>query len=69
VDRFEVQDIMDLLGLIFQKLTQLAGGSELLPLLVFCVLVVLLGLGVGMGAMRLIRGPRSAPEAGAEQSG
>jgi len=60
---------MDLLGLIFQKLTQLAGGSELLPLLVFCVLVVLLGLGLGVAAMRLIRGPRSTPEAGVEQSG
>jgi len=46
---------MDILGAIFQKLTQLGGGSEFLPLLVFCVLLVLLGLAVGLAVMRLVR--------------
>ncbi|MFW6157034.1 MAG: hypothetical protein ACOC7J_06925 [Armatimonadota bacterium] len=53
-----------ILGSIFQTLTRIGGGSELVPLLVFCVFVVLVGLGLGMGAMRLLR-PRetqSKPE-------
>jgi hypothetical protein len=44
-----------ILGSIFQTLTRIGGGSELVPLLAFCVFVVLVGLGLGMGAMRLFR--------------
>jgi hypothetical protein len=46
---------MDVLGSVFQALTKLGGGSELVPLIVFCVVVVLLGLALGLGAMRLLR--------------
>ncbi|MGI5818488.1 MAG: hypothetical protein ACOX9R_10390 [Armatimonadota bacterium] len=58
---------MDILGAIFQKLTQLGGGSEFLPLLLFCIVLVLLGLGLGIAVMRLIRRGSTDPEA--EQSG
>jgi hypothetical protein len=47
---------MDLLGQIFRSLTELGGGSELVPLVVFCVVLVLIGLVLGLGAMRLLRG-------------
>jgi cytochrome bd-type quinol oxidase subunit 1 len=58
---------MDVLGSIFQTLTKLGGGSELVPLIVFCVVLVLLGLALGLGIMRFIR--RSPVEPEAEQSG
>lgn len=59
---------MDLLGSIFQALTKLGGGSELVPLLVFCVFLVVVGLALGLGVMRLIRRPGSSPEAEADNS-
>ena len=52
----------DLLGQAFGVLTRLGGGSELVPLLSFCVLLVLVGLGLGLAAMRLfgrLRAPRA----------
>lgn len=44
----------ELLGQAFGALTRLGGGSELVPLVGFCVLVVLVGLGLGLGIMRLL---------------
>ncbi len=61
--------MIELLGTIFQALTKLGGGSELVPLLVFCVFLVAVGLGVGLGIMRLIRRPAAAEQPGADQSG
>lgn len=52
----------DILGAIFQTLTNLGGGSELVPLIVFCVVLVLLGLAVGVGVMRLLRRGSTEPE-------
>ncbi len=60
--------MIDVLGAAFQKLTQLGGGSELVPLLVFCVVLVLLGLGVGIGIMRALACLRSSPEPDSEDS-
>ena len=51
------------LGWLFQTLTKLGGGSELVPLLVFCVFVVLVGLGLGVLGMRLVRGKGSPDDA------
>lgn len=48
--------IMDeMLGTAFQALARIGGGSEVVPLVVFCVVLVLLGLGIGLAAMRLLR--------------
>ena len=58
----------DLLGTIFQALTKVGGGSELVPLLVFCLFLVAAGLGLGLGVMRLIRRPAPANEPDADQS-
>jgi hypothetical protein len=58
----------DLLGTIFQALTNLGGGSELVPLLVFCVFLVAAGLGLGLGVMRLLRRPGPSAEAEADGS-
>ncbi len=60
---------MELLGNIFQTLTKLGGGSELVPLLVFCLFLVAVGLGVGTGVMRLLRLGRGKSDADAEQAG
>jgi hypothetical protein len=45
----------EILGAAFRALVQAGGGSELVPLVVFCIVLVLLGLGLGVAAMRLIR--------------
>jgi hypothetical protein len=55
--------MIDLLGAAFRKLTQVGGGSEVVPLIAFCVLVVLLGLGLGLAAMRLLNRFRSSSDA------
>jgi len=52
----------DILGTIFQALTKVGGGSELVPLIAFSLFVVLVGLGLGLGAMRLIRRPAAQSE-------
>lgn len=59
---------MDLLGSIFRKLTELGGGSELVPLLTFCVFLVVLGLALGLAVTRLLRFGRPGSDVGAEQS-
>jgi len=51
-----------ILGSIFQALTKVGGGSEVVPLLAFCLFLVLVGLGLGLGTMRLIRKPRAQTE-------
>ena len=45
----------DLLGEIFRALTELGGGSEMAPLIAFCVMLVLLGLGLGLIATKMLR--------------
>ena len=60
---------MDLLGSIFQTLTKLGGGSELVPLLAFCVFLVVVGLALGLGAMRLLPLGQRKPDTEAEQTG
>ena len=59
---------MDVLGKIFQVLTNLGGGSEIVPLLVLCIFLVAAGVGLGLGIMRLIRRPTAAPETGSDRS-
>ena len=60
---------MDLLGQVFRSLTQLGGGSELVPLVVFCLVLVLVGLGVGLGIMRLLRSKPAQSPATTSDSG
>ena len=47
-----------ILGQVFRTLTNIGGGSELVPLIAFCLFLVLVGLGLGLGTMRL---PRKSP--------
>ena len=58
----------DMLGVVFRALTQIGGGSELVPLVVFCVVLVILGLGIGLGTMRLIRSKSPDTDVDAESS-
>jgi len=59
---------MELIANIFQTLTKLGGGSELVPLLVFCLFLVAVGLGVGTGVMRLLRLVQHKPATEAEET-
>lgn len=50
----------DVLGEAFRILMQLGGGSDILPLLAFCVVLILASLGIGLGVMRLLGRMRGA---------
>ncbi|MFW5867795.1 MAG: hypothetical protein ACOCX2_08270 [Armatimonadota bacterium] len=56
-----------ILGSIFQALTRIGGGSELAPLIVFCIFLVVVGLGLGLGTMRLLR--KSPPQTESDADG
>lgn len=60
--------MIDVLGRGFQILMEAGGGSDLLPMIAFSLILVLLGLGLGLFIMRKIvrsgvRPPEPEPEA------
>ncbi|MGC9317482.1 MAG: hypothetical protein ACP5KN_05530 [Armatimonadota bacterium] len=60
--------MIDVLGRGFQVLMEAGGGSDLLPMIAFSVLVVLLGVGLGLLIMRkLVRSRPGSSEPEPEQ--